>query len=861
MSSRRPGVVTALVAGLAMPFVAVNVWLGLAVAAFGMAGAAQGAIGGVAVACAAVLVARAFGSRGVVLAAVLYLAGVLTCAADAVSWIIQGSSFNDRFFAHLNAGNLPVAFEAYPWASLVTVFVLVAVFVAAFMALRRASRHHVARIAGFAALVFVALACVVDAAPRRLYGYFTHAGRTESLANSAYGAHIRSMLDGDPSEPADVVATPGRNLVFVYLESVERTYTDETRFPGLTPNLNRLRAQGLDFSGLATFPGVTYTIAGLFSSQCGAPYLISSIFGDDFGKLGFVPNNDNTTASSFHPELACLGDVLRAAGYDQTFLSGVALSFANKGDFFRMHGFDHLLGKPQIEALHDGKLASQGWGLHDSDLFDEALAQYRRKQASGKPFSVMLSTVDTHPPKGYLLPGCEPYAAIRNAMLDAVHCSDTLLGRFVAQLSAEPGWKDTLVVVMSDHVAMRNAASALYPPDDQRQPLLFVLNAGQGDRPVRMYHMDVAPTVLGLLGVRSNVRFMAGADRGAAGAADATLPADEVAQAVTRRALWEERQPPALCSGNVLVEWDGNGHLDVGGWKLPLMLGGFPVSRIPDPRVLLVFVDAHGAQLQLLSKGQQVPWLKRARERGGSIFEATPFIDADGTSALALNWLAPGGGWASLGKVARVQDIRLQSPQCEHKLRALASARPGTRLDFSDVFGTAAIPAARERRPGFVTSSHIAVGAPPVRASVFMFARLLDERAGTGTVHLNAKKRVALSPSRNREAMAEFDVSGLASLRLEPRIDNLFGRCLQRSDTGVVGVRVSLDGRPVEPRFIVDRQYAGGLDVQVNGGHRLRVEVDHGNATPDCDYFAMGFSSIVTATADATAPTDMEALD
>jgi hypothetical protein len=263
----------------------------------------------------------------------------------------------------------------------------------------------------------------------------------------------------------------------------------------------------------------------------------------------------------------------------------------------------------------------------------------------------------------------------------------------------------------------------------------------------------------------------------------------------------------------------------------------------------------------MLSKGEQLPWVKRARERGGSVFEATPFIDADGTSALALDWLAPGGSWASLGKVARVQDIRLKSPQCEGSLRELAGARPGTRLDLSDAFGTQPIPVAREHRPGFVISTHIAAEAPRYRASLFMFARLLDERAGSGTVHLNAKKRVALSPSRSREAMAEFDVSGLASLRLEPRIDNLFGSCLQRSDTGVVGVRLSLDGRPVAPRFIVDRQYTDGLDLQVNGSHRLRIEVDQGNATPDCDYFALGFSSIVAAPADTSAPADVGALD
>jgi len=31
-----------------------------------------------------------------------------------------------------------------------------------------------------------------------------------------------------------------KNLVFLYLESVERTYFDEARFPGLVPNLKAL---------------------------------------------------------------------------------------------------------------------------------------------------------------------------------------------------------------------------------------------------------------------------------------------------------------------------------------------------------------------------------------------------------------------------------------------------------------------------------------------------------------------------------------------------------------------------------------------------------------------------------------------
>lgn len=832
------------VALLAAPFMAISLWLGVSVESFGVVKAVQGVLFAGMLALAVLLLGRRFGSRGVLPAVLLYLLNLVLTVADAASWYMQGSSFNERFFVHVNPDNIRVSLEAYPVAivgALVGVALLVAYVV---LVMRRVTRRRIAGWAWVPAVLLMVLSLGIDASPHRLYAYFANAEHSESLVHSAAGDGILALINPEPTRPADVVARPGRNLVFVYLESLERSYTDERRFPGLVPQINRLRSQGLDFPGFRTFPGATYTISGIFSSQCGAPYLSPSIFGADVSMPGFVPGNDNTTADSFHPGLACLGDVLHAAGYDQTYLSGVILSFANTDVFFRLHHYDRALGKPQIEQLHAGKLPTEGWGLLDGDMFDQALAEFREKQATGKPFSVVLSTIDTHPPRGYLLPGCKPYAPIRNDMLDAVHCSDRLLGQFIDRLSREPGWKDTVVVVMSDHVAMRNVASPLYPPKDQRQPLLFVLNAGQGVRAARMYHMDIAPTVLSLLGVESNVRFMAGADRSRAGSVDSRLPANDVAEAVLREALWSSRKPPVLCDGGALAQWNAPHGLQVGNWTLPLMRSGWHVGRLLPTDTLLVFVDSQKAELQILPRGEERQWIERALANKGSVFQATPFLDARGSQRLALDWLAPDGAWASLGSVARVQDIRLHTPQCRSLLQTLEAATPGTRLDFSEVLGLPSIPASLERRPGYVVSD-----APPDGASAdlaaFMYSRLTSESPGYGSVHVDRMKRITLMPSRKRQAMAVFDVSRLASLELVPRIDNLMGSCLRRTDTGIVGVQLSLDGKPVMPRFIVDRNFSQAITVDTRGHHELEVEVDDGNDTPDCDYFATGFSNVV----------------
>ncbi len=828
---------------------ALSLWLGFTVDGFGAWQAGLGVAYGVALAVALVLLSRCGGRFGVTVSLLLFVLALLVGVGDGASWFMQGSSFNERFFAHVDVHNVAVSIRAYALAIGLGVLAMLVLLGSVLRVLVNAGRRPVTRWAWLPVGVLLLLVVSVNAAPRRLYHYFTVARQTEALSSSTVGGRIRAMIDPYPSSPAAVRAKPGRNLVLVYLESLERTYTDARRFPGLTPNIDRWRRQGLDFSGMRTFPGATYTIAGLFSSQCGTPYLINSVFGNDINALGFVPGNDSASIDSFHPELACLGDVLHAAGYRQTYLSGVSLQFANTDQFFHMHQYDAALGAPQIQHRHAGALPKAGWGLLDTVLFDEALAEYRRGVASGRPFGVVFSTIDTHPPEGYTLPGCRPYAPIHNKMLDAVHCSDQLLGQFLDTLSREPGWKDTVVAVMSDHLAMRNVASVLYPPDIQRQPLLFVLNAGTGDRPARMYHMDVAPTLLDVLGVRSNVRFMAGADKAAAAAPDNPLPADDVAQAVLRDALWADRKPPEPCAGNQLVGWNPQRNIDIGGWSLPFMRGGWHQADLEDDHVLLVFVDGHDASLQMLPFGTQERWLEQAREQHKQVFLAIPFWRRDGKRMLALRWVAANGAWASLGMVAHMSDVNLRSPHCRALLRALNTATGDARRDFSSAFGTQSLSADGGHLPGEMPSQALPAVSSVATNAQFMFQRMAARQQGDVTLRISPAGQIFMPPAKNHAGWIEFDVSGMASLTLAPRINPLTAGCKANPEAGVVGVRITLDGRPLRSRFIVNRDHTRPLVLDVSGARRLRVEVDQGNATTNCDWFSIGFPALALKSA------------
>ncbi len=67
--------------------------------------------------------------------------------------------------------------------------------------------------------------------------------------------------EGDPDfaayykEPSKRIDNPQLNLVYIYGESLERTYFDNDAFPNLTPELGKIKDQGLDFSNTMQLPG------------------------------------------------------------------------------------------------------------------------------------------------------------------------------------------------------------------------------------------------------------------------------------------------------------------------------------------------------------------------------------------------------------------------------------------------------------------------------------------------------------------------------------------------------------------------------------------------------------------------------
>jgi arylsulfatase A-like enzyme len=618
-----------------------------------------------------------------------YLAWLFLVLGEGVSYYLQADTFNARFFAHLNPDNLRTGVHAFPamiGGGLALLVVMVIVCTALLEWMRRNGRRDGGAIRGGPAVVMLVILVLtvlgVDSAPRRLIAYLARTHQSAHFADTPQGRAVARLLDLHPVSKKNVIAAPGKNLVWIYMESLEHVYWDPKVFPGLTPNLNRLRKHGLAFSGFETFSGANYTMAGLFASQCGVPLFTSAFTG-----LDRVAGN-NTDVSTFHPKIACFGDVLHKAGYTQIYMGGAPIQFSNKGLFFKLHGYDQALGLEQLEAQAGGKLSESGWGLYDNVLFKLALDRYRELETWRKPFNLSVLTLDTHPPDGRPSPGCPRYAANGNSMLQAVHCTDHLLGKFIDALSKEPDWKDTVVVIMSDHLMMRNDAQSLYPKDYHRQPALLVLNAGHGIRSARMYHMDIAPTVLGLMGVRTNATFIAGSDHGAPEAAGSELVDDAVTDAVLRKALWSRDNEFRLCKKNTLIGWTPDGGFDVGGRELKMSYRGRAQVGILDDQVLDFFIDSANAKLVIADADAQ-PGLLGARG-DASVLTIRPLPGSERSKGLfTVDWLGRGGAHAHLADISTLQGLTITSPQCASLAQKVDRAPASANLDLSRDFDVA----------------------------------------------------------------------------------------------------------------------------------------------------------------------------
>lgn len=313
-------------------------------------------------------------------------------------------------------------------------------------------------------------------------------------------ADTYSRIKGDQARRLDAmyVVEPrvignNKNLVVLYLEGVERTYFNDTLFPGLLPNLSRLREASLSFSGIEQSPGAGWTIAGMVNTQCGIPLVTP---GAGINEMGHVEH--------FLPEAKCIAEILAANGYHTMYIGGASGKFAGKASFLRQHGFMEVRDRDYFQTEQPlPESAFSGWGVYDDTLLQIVYDEFVALSEEDGPFALFALTMDTHPPNHHVPPSCEGvhYGDGSSKALNSLRCTDRLVSELIDRIRRSPYYENTTLVVLSDHLSMVNDAKVALDKAPSRENLLMIFDTSMppGQRHVKGTMVDVGATLLDVL--------------------------------------------------------------------------------------------------------------------------------------------------------------------------------------------------------------------------------------------------------------------------------------------------------------------------------------------------------------------------
>lgn len=315
-----------------------------------------------------------------------------------------------------------------------------------------------------------------------------------------------TFIDDNYVDPADVslkFPERKRNLIYIFLESMETTYADKESGgafdQNIIPELTRLAQENEDFSGTDAainggyaMPGATWTIAAMFSETSGIPLSIS------------IEDNSMDTQDSFFASAITLGDILEQAGYTQSLLIGSDATFGGRRLYFTEHGnfdiLDYMYARDTQRIPEDYRV---WWGYEDQKLFEFAKERVTELAAGEQPFNLTMLTVDTHFEDGY------PCQICRNTYGDdqysnVMACSSRQVDRFVKWVQQQDFYENTTIVLIGDHPTMDSDFCEDVDGEYVRRVYTSYINSAVGvaTDTKRVYTtFDNFPTTLASLGV------------------------------------------------------------------------------------------------------------------------------------------------------------------------------------------------------------------------------------------------------------------------------------------------------------------------------------------------------------------------
>lgn len=327
--------------------------------------------------------------------------------------------------------------------------ILALLLIIAFLA---AMRKH----KGISAVVMLAVSCIsFGSACKAAYKVYSDLDVKTFLESQGSESEFIQEHYVDPRNVQLVFPEQKRNLIYIFLESMETTYasTDEggAFAYNYIPELTQIAKNEVSFSnadklgGIYPAYGSGWTMAALFAQTSGLP--IKSQDGIDMN----VTLAEQTTFSSSAYNIE---DILYDAGYNQCFMIGSDAVFGGRKAYFDSHGNCEIWD--YNTAIEKGYIPEDyyvWWGYEDEKLFTYAQEKLLELSQQEEPFNLTLLTVDTHFEDGYVCELCQNEFG-DDQYANVISCSSRQIAGFIQWIQMQDFYPNTTIVLCGDHLTM-----------------------------------------------------------------------------------------------------------------------------------------------------------------------------------------------------------------------------------------------------------------------------------------------------------------------------------------------------------------------------------------------------------------------
>ena len=305
----------------------------------------------------------------------------------------------------------------------------------------------------------------------------------EAFVHGVYGStgdNLHAVSAGGGSEIR-------RNIVLVTIESMSASYME--RFgntESITPVLDSLYRLGMAFDRV--YATGNRTVRGLEAVTLSLP----PCPGQSIIKR---PNNAGMHST---------GALLREKGYNVTYFYGGNSYFDNMETFFSGNGYDIV---DQKSYSPEEITFANIWGVCDEDAYRKVIRTLSEQSRDGKPFFAHVMTVSNHRPFTY------PAGKIRipndsKTRAGGVLYTDYALGQFLAEVSKQPWFDNTIFLITADHCAS-SAGRTEIPLHKYHIPALIFAPGFVAPQQIEgiVSQIDLMPTLLSLLDMDYDSHF------------------------------------------------------------------------------------------------------------------------------------------------------------------------------------------------------------------------------------------------------------------------------------------------------------------------------------------------------------------